>query len=68
MCLLHQPCTPKEDQRLKDLVEQGASLIRAAAAFNKKTQNVRERARKIGCPFPPSSHRKAMTDTLEGRR
>lgn len=45
--------TPEEDARLKALVAKGASILRAAAALKRRQGVVRERARKLGCPFPP---------------
>jgi transposase-like protein len=44
--------TPEDNERLKALVAQGASLVRAAAALKRKQATVRERAKKLGCPFP----------------
>jgi transposase-like protein len=44
--------TPDDDERLKALVVQGASLVRTAAALKRKQATVRERARKLGCAFP----------------
>jgi hypothetical protein len=34
------------------LVAQGASTVRAAAALKRRQSVVRERANKLGCPFP----------------
>jgi hypothetical protein len=48
----NQPWTKKDDERLVTLVEQGASIIRAAAALRRTTISVRTRARSLGCPFP----------------
>ena len=42
----------EDDERLKELVVKGASLVRAAAALRRRQAVVRERARKLGCPFP----------------
>jgi hypothetical protein len=53
MKLLSKPWTPEDDERLKALVTQGASVVRVAAALKRSHQPVRERARKLGCPFPP---------------
>jgi GcrA cell cycle regulator len=47
------PWTTEDNERLKGLVAQGASVIRAAAALNRSIMGVRHQARKIGCPFPP---------------
>jgi GcrA cell cycle regulator len=44
--------TDEEDERLRALVAQGASVIRAAAALKRTILSVRDHARKIGCPFP----------------
>jgi hypothetical protein len=45
--------TKEEDERLKALVAQGASVVKAAAALKRKIVSVRARARTLGCPFPP---------------
>jgi hypothetical protein len=42
----------EDDERLISLVAQGASTVRAAAAFRRTTISVRNRARSLGCPFP----------------
>jgi hypothetical protein len=42
----------RDDERLKKLVAQGASPLRAAAALRRSTDFVRDRANKLGCPFP----------------
>lgn len=46
------PWTPEEDERLKDLVAKGASILKAAAALNRTMISVRDHARKLGSPFP----------------
>jgi hypothetical protein len=46
------PWTKGEDQRLREFVAQGASVIPAAAALRRTTIEVRTRARDVGCPFP----------------
>jgi hypothetical protein len=51
--LIKRPWTEAENEHLKDFVAQGLSIVRAAAAFNRTTKNVRTQARKIGTPFPP---------------
>jgi hypothetical protein len=49
---------------LKEFVAQGASIVRTAAALNRKIINVRTQARKIGTPFPPMRiYRKKFADT-----
>jgi GcrA cell cycle regulator len=45
--------TKEEDERLRALVAQGASVVKAAAALKRKIVSVRTRARVLGCPFPP---------------
>lgn len=47
------PWTPEEDERLKDLVTNGASILKAAAKLNRTMVSVRDHARKLGSPFPP---------------
>ena len=44
--------TDEENERLKDLVAKGASLVKAAAVFKRSMINVRDQARKLGSPFP----------------
>jgi hypothetical protein len=43
--------TEAENERLRELMAQGASLIRIAAVFNRKTVSVRTPARKLGLSF-----------------
>jgi len=45
--------TEAEDERLKALVAQGASVVKAAGALKRTIVSVRTRARALGCPFPP---------------
>jgi hypothetical protein len=45
--------TPEEDGRLRELVRQGAAIVRAAAALKRSMSTVRNRANKLGCPFTP---------------
>jgi hypothetical protein len=42
-----------DNERLKAFVEQGMSIIRVAAVFNRSIMSVRNQARKIGTPFLP---------------
>jgi hypothetical protein len=44
--------TPQDDERLKALAAQGASIVKAAAALKRRQSIVRDRANKLGCPFP----------------
>jgi hypothetical protein len=50
--VLSRRWTADEDERLKALVAQSASLVRSAAALKRKQASVRARAHKLGCPFP----------------
>jgi GcrA cell cycle regulator len=62
----YQQWTTEDDERLKAFVAQGASIIRVAAAFRRKQANIRQRARQLGCPFPPLRiARKKWADTLD---
>jgi hypothetical protein len=45
------PWTDHENERLIAFVANGASVIRAAAAFDRTTASVRAQARKLGTPF-----------------
>jgi hypothetical protein len=54
MSPLKGPWTEADNERLKKLVLQGASPLRAAAAFNRTISSVRVQARKLGTPFPPT--------------
>jgi hypothetical protein len=44
--------TPEEDERLRSLVQKGASPLRAPAVLKRKRAAVIARARKLGCPIP----------------
>lgn len=48
-----KPWTEAENERLKLLLAQGASVVRAAAALNRSMVNIRNQSRKFGRPFPP---------------
>jgi hypothetical protein len=64
---LLEPWTPQDDERLKILAAQGASIIKAAAALKRKIVGVRIRARSLGCAFPPLRiARKNWADTPDG--
>jgi hypothetical protein len=47
-----KPWSDADNARLKALVASGASAFRASAAFNRPINVIRERARKLGTPFP----------------
>jgi hypothetical protein len=56
--------TDEDNERLKALVAQGVSVIRAAATFKRSITSVRTQARKLGSPFPPMKQfRKKFADT-----
>jgi hypothetical protein len=44
--------TDEDDDRLRDFVKRDISILRAAVALKRTTENVRKRARLIGSPFP----------------
>jgi hypothetical protein len=44
--------TDEDNERLKAFVADGVSLVRAAVAFKRKLNSVRNQARKLGTPFP----------------
>ena len=44
--------TDADNERLKAFVADGVSLVRAAVAFKRKLNSVRNQARKLGTPFP----------------
>jgi hypothetical protein len=41
-----------DNERIRNFVKQGVSIMRAAAALKRTTLSVRTQARKIGSPFP----------------
>ena len=49
---INPPWTDQDSERLKALVANGASAIRAAAIFNRTLVSIKEKARKLGTPFP----------------
>ena len=61
--LARRPWTEADNERLKDFVAQGQSIVRAAAAFNRNIKSVRIQARKLNTPFPPMKEfRKKFAD------
>ena len=52
MRVIVQRWTSEDDERLRALSTQGASIVRAAAALKRRQSVVRDRANKLGCPFP----------------
>jgi transposase-like protein len=64
-----KPWSPEENERLKALVTSGASIVRAAAALERKMHSVRNQARKLGTPFPTmNAARKKFADTPSNLR
>jgi hypothetical protein len=64
MSLHRPPWTESDNERLKAMVAQGASLLRAAAAFRRTIVSVQSQARKLGTPFPyRRDARKKWADT-----
>jgi GcrA cell cycle regulator len=56
--------TDEANGRLKVMVAQGATVLRAAAAFRRTIASVRRQAHKLGTPFPPLREvRKKWVDT-----
>jgi hypothetical protein len=49
----HARGTTEDDEAIRNFVAKGATVIRASAALKRSADVVRERARKLGCPFPP---------------
>ena len=48
----------EDDERLKRLIEEGASALRTASAMKRKVLAVRIRARKLGLAFPTVRERR----------
>ena len=44
--------TDADNERIREFVIQGQSILRAAAALKRTIKSVRAQARKIGSPFP----------------
>jgi hypothetical protein len=51
--LLKITWTDADNERLNAFVADGVSLVRVAAAFNRRLNSIRNRARKLGTPLPP---------------
>jgi hypothetical protein len=56
--------TAQECEKLKDLVQQGASAFRASAALHRSHASVRNKARELGCPFPLIRSLRAKTRAI----
>jgi hypothetical protein len=55
--------TDDQNDRLKPMVSAGASVTRAAAAFNRPIISVRNQAHKLGAPFPARAASRADPET-----
>jgi hypothetical protein len=60
--------TEADYEKLKGLVAAGASPYRAAIALGRAVSTVKDKARKIGCPFPNLQLVKAKTHDISGIR
>jgi hypothetical protein len=52
MPLINKPWTESDIDRLKTLLANGSSAVRAAAALKRTVNSVKVQARKLGMPFP----------------
>jgi hypothetical protein len=60
--------TASDCEKLKVLVQQGASAFRAAAALRRSVSAIKYKARELGCPFARMQGVRAKTKAiLEGR-
>jgi hypothetical protein len=57
--------TKENDERLREMAAKGASAMRIAASLNKKMQNVRARARVLGCALPTISEQRRILNPTE---
>jgi hypothetical protein len=61
--------TADENERLRAFVAQDVSVVRVAAAFRRSIISVRNQARKLGAPFPPTRiFRRKWADTPSNHR
>jgi hypothetical protein len=58
--------TPEQIARLTELLDKGASAVRAAAALNRSIMSVQVKARLLGKPFP-RRRRLKLTDSQPAR-
>jgi hypothetical protein len=64
----HRGWTASDFEKLKALVQQGASAFRAAASLRRSVPATKNKARELGCPFPHMQGVRAKTKAiLEGR-
>jgi hypothetical protein len=59
--------TESDNERLKELIATGASATRAAAAFDRSIDYMRERARKLGTPFPTVTEARKKLGEISSR-
>ncbi|OYU92109.1 MAG: hypothetical protein CFE29_04590 [Bradyrhizobiaceae bacterium PARB1] len=59
--------TEADIERLRKLSSEGASVVRAAAALNRKTGSVRKMARQLGLSLVGTRQAKAAIRQLENR-
>jgi hypothetical protein len=58
-----KPWSQEENERLKAFVASGTSIVRVAAALERRILSLRKQARKLGTPFPRLSEaRKKFAD------
>ena len=48
---LYRPWTPDDDEQLRRLASLGATILRATAALNRRSQAIRKRATELGLQF-----------------
>ena len=56
----NKPWTAEDDERLRQLANQGASLMRATGAMRRSTAAVRRRATELGLAFASPIQRRAQ--------
>ena len=55
MNLKRDAWTEADNERIREFVRDGVSIIRAAAILSRNTISIRAQARKIGSPFPTTN-------------
>jgi hypothetical protein len=61
---LQREWTAQDCEKLKALVHQGATPFRTSAALRRPLQMVKNKARELGCPFPPLRSLRAKTRAI----
>jgi hypothetical protein len=60
------PWTAEENERLREMVAQNISVVRAAAVFRRSIKSVRVQGRKLGVRFPSIvTYRKKMEASFQ---